>query len=354
MIVATNPTPPISEFAKFMKNTDMLLNEWASKRTNYFSGRNGTPLEEDVFEAMKECSKNTEFENSIEHVAGAHFPDIVAHKFYGVEVKSTKKNEWKSIGSSILESTRINGVERIFLTFGKLGNPVEFLSRPYEECLSGIAVTHYPRYQIDMTLNQGETIFDKMDISYDKLRTMADPVPPVAKYYKKQLKQGESLWWASEDNIEQSVSPIVKLWTSIDSSSKVSYMVKGVAMFPEILGSSNTKYQNLGLWLVTNHGIVNTNIRDMFSAGGQRSVEINGKKYEFLPAIYGKIFDRKDEFIQEINNASAEELKEHWKVGNISPNRIKQWCEIVYGILPEYEKDKFKVFFGALLNLSVE
>ena len=74
-------------------------------------------------------------------VSGASFPDIVAKKYYGVEVKSTIKNQWKSIGSSILESTRDQNVERIYLTFGKLGKPVAFRSRPYEQFLSGISVT---------------------------------------------------------------------------------------------------------------------------------------------------------------------------------------------------------------------
>ena len=59
----------------------------------------------------------------------------------------------------------MNGIERIYMTFGKLGgNPIEFLSKPYEQCLYGIAVTHMPRYLIDMRLNQGETIFDKMGV----------------------------------------------------------------------------------------------------------------------------------------------------------------------------------------------
>ena len=150
MIISSNRTPPLQEFQTLMANTDLLLNTDAKTRETYYKKRGGKDLEVDVFQAIQRSAMGTSFEGTIELVSGSSFPDIVAHKYYGVEVKSTEKDKWTSIGSSILESTRNADVKRIYLTFGKLGSPVEFLSRPYEDCLSGIAVTHYPRYQIDI------------------------------------------------------------------------------------------------------------------------------------------------------------------------------------------------------------
>ena len=187
MIISENRQPSLEEFQHLMATTDDLLNREAVGREKYYSKRNGTDLEKDVYDALERCAINTPFEGTIQLVSGASFPDIVANKYYGVEVKSTIKNQWKSIGSSILESTRNQNVERIYLTFGKLGLPVQFKSRPYEECLSGISVTHYPRYKIDMELKHGETIFDKMGIPYDTLRKLDNPVAPVSQYYKSQL-----------------------------------------------------------------------------------------------------------------------------------------------------------------------
>ena len=216
MIIAENPKPSLDEFKALMARIDVVLNNCALSNASYFLTRGGTSLEEDVRDVAMECSKNTKFEGSIHLVSGATFPDIVAAKYYGIEVKSTTSNHWKTIGNSILETTRISDVERIFLTFGKLSNPVSFISRPYEECLSGIAVTHYPRYQIDMSLGKGETIFDKMGVSYDELRSMNNPVTPVAQYYKSKLKQGESLWWAG-DRVEAEVPAMVRLWRSLSA-----------------------------------------------------------------------------------------------------------------------------------------
>lgn len=331
MIISENNKPTIDEFRLVMKKTDLILNRDAAEKEKYYSDRNGTQLEIDVCNAIFEATKNTVFENTIQLVSGASFPDIIANKYFGVEVKSTNKNHWHSIGSSILESTRDRNVERIFLTFGKLGSPVEFKSRPYEECLAGISVTHYPRYQINMELQRGETIFDKMGISYDELRAMENPVTPVAKYYKSTLKTGESLWWATDENIEETVAPAtVRLWSTLSPEAKNKYTVQGYALFPEILSvSKNTKYQRYALWLATNCGIINTNIRDQFSAGGKKDIITVQGKFEKMPAAFFRIAQYKDLIIDTIFTTPDNMLKEFWQVETLSDNYLAQWCQLV-------------------------
>lgn len=152
MIISVNPKPSMQEFADLMRRTDILLNKEALSNPEYYKRRGGSPLEDDVKVALDECAKGTTFAGTIEKISGQRFPDIVAAKFYGVEVKSTKEDHWTSTGSSILESSRVQDVERIYMTFGKLGGQVQFLSRPYEECLYDIKATHMPRYVIDMKL----------------------------------------------------------------------------------------------------------------------------------------------------------------------------------------------------------
>lgn len=331
MIISENSRPSLDEFRSLMQRTDMLLNAETIGREAYYTSRNGTQLEEDVFDALQRTAKNTVFDGTIQLVSGASFPDIVANRFYGVEVKSTNKNQWKSIGSSILESTRIKDVERIFLTFGKLGKPIAFMSRPYEECLYGISVTHYPRYQIDMELGAGETIFDKMGMPYDELRKLENPVAPVSRYYKSQLKAGESLWWAADENPEDVVAPpTIKLWGSLSKELKNEYRARGYALFPEVLVS---KYDRYALWLVSNCGVVDTHIRDQFSAGGQTDIiTINGR-FDKMPAAFGRIYTYRDLIIETIINANSSTLLEYWQVKEISENRIEQWCRIVANIV---------------------
>jgi hypothetical protein len=326
VIISENRKPPVAAFKTLMENTDLLLNTDAEVREDYYVSRGGKPLENDVYQALCKSAEGTEFEGTIQLVSGASFPDIIASKYYGVEVKSTEKNHWVSIGSSILESTRDANVERIFLTFGKLGKPVRFKSRPYEECLSDIAVTHYPRYRIDMCLGKGETIFDKMGVSYDQLRLLENPVTPVSKYYRSQLKAGESLWWAA-DNIDAEVPAKVRLWTTLSPKEKELIASQGYALFPEVLSSTNNKkYNRFALWLATNKGIVNTNIRDSFSAGGKVLMRSSSGIEIQAPAAFGRIEKYRNLIADTIITEEKDVLKEIWSVDDVGENRIAQWC----------------------------
>lgn len=329
MIIAKNNRPSLEEFRQLMQRTDALLNAEAVNKHDYYSKRTGSLLELDVHNALCRSAIGTPFEDTILLVSGASFPDIVAGNFYGVEVKSTIKNHWKSIGSSILESTRNPNVERIFLTFGKLSPPVSFMSRPYEECLAGISVTHYPRYQIDMELPPGETIFDKLGLSYDELRTMENPVAPVSKYYKSKLQPGESLWWAADGSEEVATPPVLRLWTTLSAEQKNFYTVQGYALFPEILDyQSTTKYQRYALWLATHCSVINTNIRDQFSAGGRVTITTPLAIYENIPAVFGRIVRNKELIVETINTTSEGILSETWQTSCIESNRLRQWCNL--------------------------
>ena len=306
MIISVNPNPSLAEFKALMAKTDRLLNKDALSRPTYYASRGGNPLEDDVISALDESAKGTVFAGTIEKVSGQRFPDIVAAKLYGVEVKSTKDDHWTSTGGSILETTRVTGVERIYMTFGKLGGrPIEFLSKPYEECLYGIAVTHMPRYLINMQLNPGETIFDKMGILYDTLRQMENPIAPVAQYYRSQLKPGESLWWAG-DSSEEAVSATIRLWKNLTPDEKRFHTIYGCVNYPEIFGGDYDRY---ALWL-TSQGVVDPHIRDQFSAGGQEEMLLsNGERVKF-PGIYRRIKAYSDLFIRRMRQEDTTVLIE--------------------------------------------
>ena len=186
------------------------------------------------------------------------------------------------------------------MTFGKLGGkPIEFLSKPYEECLAGIAVTHMPRYLIDMRLKKGETIFDKIGIDYDVLRKMENPILLVAKYYRERLKPGESLWWTGE-NIEEAVPATMQLWRNVSPEEKRKYIAYGCVHFPEVF---NSNYDRYSLWLGS-QGIINSNVRDGFSAGGQEEFKLTADKIIKLPAIYRRVRENRDFIVHLIGNKS--------------------------------------------------
>jgi hypothetical protein len=189
-------------FSDFMVLTENYLNELSKNNPLNFANLTGAELEQVSVSAMKEIAPQTPFRSEeIQLVSAQTFPDIIAEKYYGVEVKSTKQNHWTSTGSSIVESTRNQYVDNIYMLFGKLGGtPPEFKCKPYQDCLYDIAVTHSPRYLINMELEKNETIFSKMGTTYDDLRTSPDSIEQVRNYYRnKALRENkkEMPWWLS-------------------------------------------------------------------------------------------------------------------------------------------------------------
>src|SRR5690625_2039188 len=120
MIIYSDGEGDSKTFEKIVKNVTNKLNRHATESPKYYKTRSGTKLEEDVFKILKFESKGTSFEGTIRKAPRQRFPDLIAKNYFGVEVKTTKSNSWTSIGSSIVESTREEGVERIYLLFGKL------------------------------------------------------------------------------------------------------------------------------------------------------------------------------------------------------------------------------------------
>ena len=112
-------------------------------------------------------------------------------------------------------------------------------------------------------------------------------------------------------------------------TSRERLIAQGYALFPEVLGKKGTKkYNNYSLWLATKKGIVNTCVRDSFSAGGQVPMSVKGISM-LVPAVFGRISQYRDLIVETIVNESEEALKEYWSVDSIQGNRVVQWCLLV-------------------------
>lgn len=289
----------------------------------------GRGLEPFIQDVMSDLAVGTPFENSIELIGGQKFPDIVAKKYYGIEVKTTTQDHWRTTGNSVLETTRVDSVERIFMLFAKLADPMEFRCRPYEEVLSEVVVTHSPRYLIDMNLEQGETIFDKIQMPYDTLRKKDNPIKPIVEYYKSKLKKGEELWWIGQEDNGKASNLVIKVWNSLPDEDKYILRIKAMAYFPEVFGNSNNKFGRLALWLITSESIVCPNVRDLFSAGGKRTTIIKGKTYGSVPRIFLNLFKIIPQVVETIISTPASELSDYWKTTTTEEMKLMDWIDLV-------------------------
>lgn len=246
--------------------------------------------------AIKKATGKTDIfrPSDVTLVSGFQFPDIKIEPSYGVEVKSSQSG-WCSIGSSIIESTRIPGISLIFMVFGNLkDSPAKFKCRPYENVLTDIKVTHSPRYSIDM--NAETTVFSDMGISYDDYRKLNDnkKIELAQKFAREKIKKScskEMPWWIKDLHDETSQGNI-RLWNSLSNRERDNLVAQCMILFPEILNSkpSPIKYNEATLWLCSYYQIVSPNMRDNFSAGGQIKFidSFDGKSYK-IPAIYRRI-----------------------------------------------------------------
>lgn len=341
MIISNNTKVRLEDFIKLCAKTQDIMNKYAIEHPDYYLSKGAQKLEPEVKKAMDEAAIGTEFENTIEIISGQRFPDIVVAKYFGVEVKSTRENKWSVTGGSVAEGTRVHDVKHIFILFGKLHKPVEFKIRRYQDCLYDIAVTHSPRYKINMDLPEGETIFDKMGTDYEELRKKENPMDSVVEYFRSTLKPGESLWWINGAEATDGDAPAkIRMWKTLSKGEKDDIRSKAFALFPELFSNHQNKYERFTLWLVANYGIISSSMRDPFSAGGKETITVNGKTYSEIPQKYAQVYLLKDKVATIINATEDEIICETWNTDKKYADRIKAWVNLV---VKQAETESFNV-----------
>jgi hypothetical protein len=329
MIVSLNTAPQHIEFEQLLQATTNELNLHAKQPAKKMAALLGRNLEPYVKDVMTDMAIGTAFENSIELIGGQKFPDIVAQKYYGIEVKTTTQNHWKTTGNSVLETTRVENVERIYMLFAKLANPIEFRSRPYEDVLSEVVVTHSPRYLIDMNLAQGDSIFHKINIPYDTLRKKENPIKAIVDYYKTKLKPGEEVWWMDSESNGRASNIIIKIWNNLPAQEKQVLKNRAMVYFPELFGNSNEKFGRLAIWLATREAVVCPNVRDLFTAGGKGDFVVNKKPVRNVPRIFLNLFGNIHAVVEVLMLTPCLELTEYWGVSTTEKRKLTDWVQLV-------------------------
>lgn len=102
------------------------------------------------------------------------FPDIALGE-YGVEVKFTLADTWKSIANSIQEAQRVQDVRYIYIVFGKMGGTPEVRWGSYERSIVHVRTSHVPRFEVELPaqgVNGRASLFDLMGVSYEDFSRM--------------------------------------------------------------------------------------------------------------------------------------------------------------------------------------
>jgi hypothetical protein len=195
------------------------------------------------------------------------FPDIAVDSF-GVEVKFTLADTWRSVANSVLETNRIESVEKLYLIFGKMGGTPEVKWDDYEKSIIHVRTSHVPRFEVEISAEH--SLFELMGITYDAFRVlpMEEKMRYIREYARSRLQKGERLWWLENSN-DHTLPIQARLYTALSTEEKTKLRAEAVLLCPGIVQSGNikNKYDDVVLYLLTYHGVICHQARDLFSAG---------------------------------------------------------------------------------------
>ncbi len=201
------------------------------------------------------------------------FPDI-AMGVFGVEVKYTAADTWRSIANSIQETQRVGSVKYVYLVFGKMGGLPEVRWSEYEKSVVHVRTSHVPRFEVEIPaggVNFHESLFEQMGIRYDDFRLldMQEKMKYIRAYARKIHPDGR-LWWIEDNNTEDQSLPLqARLYTNLSDEEKTRLRAEAALICPQIVksGRDKHKYDDVVLYLLTYHGVLCHQARDLFSAG---------------------------------------------------------------------------------------
>lgn len=254
------------------------------------------------------------------------FPDIVLGQ-YGVEVKFTTKNSWRSVANSVFETTRSESVKHIYLLYGKMGGEPEVAWGRYEDCVIHVRTSHVPRFEVEIQPTR-ENLFTTMGVSYDVFAGLSikKRMELIRKYARSRLKKGEHLWWLEE---EHSLPLQVRLYTQLPQQEKRKLRAEAALLCPQIVKPSQIrdKYNNATMYLLTYHGVLCPQARDLFSAGSValRADKTRGGRY--IERALKDIEQEMQEAADTLEDTLFIEYWEYWEPPWPPPrtHRIREW-----------------------------
>lgn len=253
---------------------ERMLDELCSKLTR--EARHHSFAESKEFEARVRVLMIEAYEQSNTPIdanpAAQGFPDIAAGEF-GIEVKFTTNDTWRIVANSVLETNRAQGVDHVYVLFGKMGGQPEVKWARYEECVMHVRTSHVPRFEVEVFPIPQASLFSRMGVAYDDFRVapMREKMRHIRDYARGRLKKGERLWWLddSPEASEHALPIQARLYTKLTVPEKTKLRAEAVLLSPGIVssGRSKDKYDDVVMYLLTYHGVLCHQARDLFSAG---------------------------------------------------------------------------------------
>ena len=308
-------------------------------------------FENTVREVLSELTNN---DKSYEIDFSPHpqaFPDI-AMGMFGVEVKFTLNDTWRSVANSVLETQRIESVKYIYIVFGKMGGIPEVRWADYEQSVIHVRTSHVPRFEIELPNTKVEVnkpLFESMGIRYDDFRKL--PMQEKMKYirtYARKIHPDGRLWWIEGKETDEHTLPVeVRLYTNLATVEKTKLRAEAALLCPSIVksGRSRNKYDDMVLYLLTYHGVLCHQARDLFSAGSVANPNNNDDGGIYIERALKLIETEMREAARTLDDAL---FVEYWEESVQPENRIRRWLEKADALASDW-KPSASLFLDSIL-----
>jgi hypothetical protein len=267
------------------------------------------------------------------------FPDITVGEF-GIEVKCTVGDSWRSVANSVFEGTRAEEVKWIYLLYGKMGGTPEVRWGRYEDCVMHVRTSHVPRFEVE--IGAAQSLFEKLETTYGDFcaLSIAEKMRLIRGYARSRLKPGEHLWWVDEKPEQERTFPLeVRLYMYLPQEEKRKLRAEAALLCPQIVKPSRTKrkYEDAVSYILTYHGVLCPQARDLFSAG---SVALRGNPKRGGNYILRALKDIEGEMVEAARYLEDSLFVEYWGESASPERRISEWLRRADGYARDWLPSK--------------
>ena len=143
--------------------------------------------------------------------------------------------------------------------------------------------------------------------------------------YARKIHPDGKLWWL--EGLEEHTLPVqARLYTNLEQDEKIKLRAEAALLCPEIVksGRSRDKYDALVLFLLTYHGVLCHQARDLFSAGSVANPKNDDEGGIYIARALHLI---ENEMIKAAQRLPASLFVEFWGEDVPVESRISRWLE---------------------------
>ena len=149
------------------------------------------------------------------------------------------------------------------------------------------------------------------------------------------------LWWIDDDEGDEHTLPIqARLYTNLNAAEKTRLRAEAALLCPSIVksGRSKNKYDDMVLYLLTYHGVICHQARDLFSAGSVANPNNNNGGGVYIAQALKLLEPAMIQAAAEMDDAL---FVEYWGESVAPKDRIRKWLEKADELATDWKPSEF-------------